>query len=492
MRRPLESKLPHVGTTIFTVMSALAAEHQAINLSQGFPDYDGPAALKERVRHYLDAGFNQYPPMAGVAELRQAIAAKVRAFYGAEVCPDTEVTVTPGATEAIYCAVTAVCRSGDEVILFDPAYDSYEPAVTLAGARPVRLTLRPPDYRIDWQQVAARITPRTRMIMVNSPHNPTGTLLDASDMEALESLAARHDLIVCADEVYEHLVYDGARHESVLRYPALAARAFAVFSFGKTYHVTGWKTGYCVAPADLTRELRRVHQFVTFVGVTPIQRGLADFMQAHPEHLEGLPAFYQRKRDLFIAALEGSRFRLLPSRGTFFQLADYSAISALPDVEFARWLTIEKGVAAIPLSVFHAEPPDSRYVRFCFCKEDDTLRRGAARLAALWCRRAGQPGRALPAGAPARIQCAHPPGSEPRDRRPRLLLHLPGSGRRDAAGPGPGRGASCGLRQRAAGAHVGVPLAGRGGAGGRDAAHDQDHAQRLPGAAGGAARSASV
>jgi methionine aminotransferase len=379
----INSKLPHVGTTIFTVMSALAAEHRAINLSQGYPDYDGPSALKERVKHYLDNGFNQYPPMAGVLPLREAIARKVEHCYGAVVCPETEVTVTPGATEAIYCAVTAVCRTGDEVIMFDPAYDSYEPAVTLAGGVPVRLPLVPPAYRIDWQRVADAITARTRMIMVNSPHNPTGAVFDAEDLAELMRLAERHDLIVCADEVYEHLVYDGARHESVLRYPALAARAFAVSSFGKTYHVTGWKTGYCVAPPELTRELRRVHQFVTFVGITPIQLGLADFMREHPEHLDQLPAFYQRKRDLFNTALASSRFRLTPSRGTFFQLADYSAISDLPDRAFVEWLTKEKGVAAIPLSVFYESPPAGRYVRFCFCKEDETLRQGAARLAAL-------------------------------------------------------------------------------------------------------------
>jgi methionine transaminase len=383
MNLNLTSKLPHVGTTIFTVMSALAAEHQAINLSQGFPDYDGPDALKARVKHYLDQGFNQYPPMAGVLALRAAIADKVQRYYGATVSPDTDITVTPGATEAIYCAVMAVCRAGDEVILFDPAYDSYEPAVILAGGHPIRLPLSPPAYRIDWQRVAEVITPRTRMIMVNSPHNPTGTLLRAEDMRELERLAERHNLIVCSDEVYEHLVFDGERHESVLRYPALAARSFAVFSFGKTYAVTGWKTGYCVAPSALTQELRRVHQFVAFVGITPIQWGLADFMQSHPAHLTDLPAFYQRKRDLFSTALKQSRFQLTPSAGTFFQLADYSAISDLPDQEFVRWLTIEKGVAAIPLSVFYATPPAARYVRFCFCKEDDTLQRGAARLAAL-------------------------------------------------------------------------------------------------------------
>ena len=379
----LDSKLPHVGTTIFTVMSALAAECGAINLSQGFPDYDGPQALKDAVKRRIDGGFNQYPPMAGVAPLREAVAAKVLARYGAKVCPDTEVTITPGATEAIYCAVTAVARPGDEVILFDPAYDCYEPAVTLAGARPIRLPLLPPTYGIDWQQVKDAITPRTRMIVINSPHNPTGTVLASEDLATLTELAERHDLLVCSDEVYEHLIFDGRRHESVLRYPALAARSFVVSSFGKTYHVTGWKTGYCVAPAALTAELRRVHQFVTFVGITPIQLGLAEFMQAHPEHLDELPDFYQHKRDLFVQAIAGSRFRTMPSAGTYFQLADYSAISDLPDREFCEWLTREVGVAAIPVSVFYETPPEARIVRFCFCKNDDTLRAGAARLTAL-------------------------------------------------------------------------------------------------------------
>jgi len=383
MTLQFHSKLPHVGTTIFTVMSQLAAECGAINLSQGFPDYDGPEALKDRVKHYLDAGFNQYPPMAGVAPLRAAVAAKVLEWYGAHVSPDTEITITPGATEAIYCAITAVVGAGDEVILFDPAYDCYEPAILLAGGRPVRLPLMPPAYRIDWQRVADSITPRTRMILVNSPHNPTGSVLEAEDLLALQALAEHHNLIVCADEVYEHLIFDGRRHESVLRYPALAARSFAVSSFGKTYHVTGWKTGYCVAPAVLTAELRRVHQFVTFVGITPIQFGLADFMRDHPEHLRELPAFYQRKRDLFVQALAGSRFRTTPSAGTYFQLADYSAISDLSDVAFAEWLTRHVGVAAIPVSVFYAQPPAAKYVRFCFCKNDDTLREAAARLAAL-------------------------------------------------------------------------------------------------------------
>lgn len=379
----IKSKLPHLGTTIFTVMSQMAAAHGAINLSQGFPDYDGPAALKARVKHYIDHGYNQYPPMAGIPRLREAIARKLITCYGVTADPDTEITVTPGATEAIYCAITAVVAAGDEVILFDPAYDSYEPAVLLAGATPVRLPLEPPAFRLDWDRVARAITPRTRMIMINSPHNPSGSVIDASDLDALAALAEKHDLIVCADEVYEHLVYDGATHATVLAHPVLRARSYAIFSFGKTYHVTGWKTGYCVAPPVLTAELRKVHQFVTFVGVQPIQQGIADFMDDFPGHLAELPRFYQRKRDLFDAALRDSRFVFTPSAGTYFQLVDYGAISDLPDREFALWLTREVGVAAIPVSVFYETPPAARYVRFCFCKEDETLRQAAARLAAL-------------------------------------------------------------------------------------------------------------
>jgi methionine aminotransferase len=379
----LDSKLPDVGTTIFTVMSQMALDHQAINLSQGYPDYDGPAALKERLAWYVQHGYNQYAPLAGVPALREQVARKVARLYGRTIDPATEVTITPGATEALYCAVTASVRPGDEVLMFDPVYDCYDPAVRLAGGQAVHIALAPPAYRIDWDAVARRITPRTRAIMVNSPHNPTGSVFGPEDLDALARLAARHDLIVISDEVYEHLVYDGRRHESVLRHPALAARAFAVFSFGKTYHVTGWKTGYCVAPPALTQELRRVHQFVAFVAVTPLQHALADFMAAHPEHVDELPAFYQRKRDRFNAALAGSRLRCVPSAGTFFQLADYSAVSTDDDRDMVRWMTQDIGVAAIPMSVFYAEPPASRVVRFCFCKEDATLDAAAAKLRAL-------------------------------------------------------------------------------------------------------------
>ncbi|MBK8957970.1 MAG: aminotransferase class I/II-fold pyridoxal phosphate-dependent enzyme [Proteobacteria bacterium] len=379
----LISKLPDVGTTIFTIMSQMAADHGAINLSQGYPDYDGPAALTERLAWYTTHGHNQYAPLAGIAPLRAQVAAKVERFYDHRIDADTQVTVTPGATEAIFCAVHAVVRPGDEVIMFDPVYDSYDPAVRLAGGVPVHLVLAAPAYRIDWQAVERAITPRTRMIMVNSPHNPSGSVLDADDLRALLDIAERHDLIVISDEVYEHLVFDGQPHCSVLRVPRLAARSYAIFSFGKTFHVTGWKTGYCVAPPALMVEFKRVHQFVAFVTATPLQYALADFMAHHPEHLDQLPAFYQRKRDLFLAAMAGSRFRLTPSAGTFFQLAEYSAVSSLDDMRMVEWLTKDIGVAAIPMSVFYQSPPAQRYVRFCFCKEDDTLRAAAAKLSAL-------------------------------------------------------------------------------------------------------------
>lgn len=379
----LDSKLPDVGTTIFTIMSQMATDHDAINLSQGYPDYDGPAALLERLTWYATHGYNQYAPLAGIPALREQCAAKVERFYQRTTDADTEVTVTPGATEAIYCAVTAVIRPGDEVIMFDPVYDCYDPAVRLAGGVPVHLTLRAPDYRIDWDAFARAITARTRMIMINSPHNPTGTVIDADDIRALTALAEQHDLVVVSDEVYEHLVFDGREHASVLREPRLARRAFVVSSFGKTFHVTGWKTGYVVAPPALTTELRRVHQFVAFVAFTPVQHALADFMANHPSHLDELPAFYQQKRDVFNAALARSRFRFTPSAGTFFQLADYSAINDGDDMAFVTWLTQSVGVAAIPMSVFYAEPPPERYVRFCFCKEEATLTRAAEKLAAL-------------------------------------------------------------------------------------------------------------
>jgi methionine aminotransferase len=373
----IDSKLPHVGTTIFTVIGELANRHNAINLGQGFPDFSAPPALLDRVDYHIQHGHNQYAPMAGVASLREAIAAKVGQSYGRVVSPDNEVTVTPGATAALYCAITACVRPGDEVIVFDPAYDSYEPAIELSGGRAVHLPLLPPEFAIDWQRVEDAINPRTRMIILNSPHNPTGATLSAADLETLAELVRETDILLLSDEVYEHLVYDGETHQSLLSHEELAARAFVVFSFGKTYHVTGWKTGYCIAPPALTAELRKVHQYVAFVAVTPIQLALADYLRDCPEHYRQLPAFYQRKRDLFCEHMTGSRFKFTPARGTFFQLMDYSDISDRDDMAMAQWLTRETGVAAIPVSVFYQEPPAARYVRFCFAKEDQTLIKAA-------------------------------------------------------------------------------------------------------------------
>jgi methionine aminotransferase len=377
----IQSKLPKVGTTIFTVMSALAAERGAVNLGQGFPDFDCDPRLVDAVAEAMRGGLNQYPPMAGVPALRRAIADKVESLYGMRYDADTEVTVTAGATQAIFTAVLAIVRPGDEVIIIEPVYDSYIPNVELTGGIAVRVPMTD-AFRIDWDRVAAAVTSRTRAIMVNSPHNPSGTTLSDADMRRLESIAVEHDLFVIADEVYEHMVFDGQPHLSVCRYPALAARSFVISSFGKTYHVTGWKVAYCVAPAALSAEFRKVHQFNVFTVNTPAQYGLATYM-ADPRPYLDLPAFYQRKRDLFRDGLSGTRFRLLPSEGTYFQLADYSAISDLPEAEFAKWLTTEIGVAAVPLSAFYADPVEHGIVRFCFAKKDETLALALERLARL-------------------------------------------------------------------------------------------------------------
>jgi len=377
----LESKLPNVGTTIFTVMSQLAEQHNAINLSQGFPDFQPPAELIERVTRHLEAGRNQYAPMAGVRELREAIAGKLRALYGVHADPETEITVTPGATEALFAAIHAVVRAGDEVVVFDPAYDSYEPAVTLAGGRTLHVPLERPSFSIDWQRLKSVLSDRTRLVIVNSPHNPSGALLTDDDLAELAALLRPYGCYVLSDEVYEHIVFDG-RHATVLAHPELKERSIAVFSFGKTYHATGWKVGYAVAPRFLTEELRKVHQYLAFSTVTPLQYALADFVRERPEHYLSLPDFYRAKRDLFIELLAGSRFELAPARGTYFQLADYGRISSEPDTEFARRLTVEHGVAVIPISVFCAEPPPgATLVRFCFAKQEQTLREAAARLA---------------------------------------------------------------------------------------------------------------
>ena len=373
------SKLPDVGTTIFTVMSALASEQGALNLSQGFPDFDGPEALLQAVNAHMRSGQNQYPPMAGVAALREAIATKVLDLYGLVCDADTEITVTAGATEALFCAIAAVVHAGDEVIVLDPAYDSYDPVIRLQGAVPVHVPLLAPTYRIDWDRIEAAITANTRLLILNSPHNPTGMVMDENDIAALSALCAKYDIYLIGDEVYEHMVFDRARHLSLCGYAELYARSFVISSFGKTYHVTGWKVGYCVAPPALTTEFRRVHQYVTFTVNTPVQLGIADFLRQHPEHHQQLPAFYQAKRDLFCELLQGSRFTVVPSQGTYFQLLGYDAISAESDASLARRWTCEQGIASIPISVFYQNPEACRHraLRFCFAKDDDTLAKAA-------------------------------------------------------------------------------------------------------------------
>lgn len=379
----MRSKLPQVGTTIFTVMSRMAQEHNAINLSQGFPDFDCPPELRQKVSYYLNDKRNQYPPMTGVQSLREQIACKVSDLYGFAADPDQEVTVTSGATEALFNVIQAVVDRGDEVIMFDPAYDSYDPAVCLAGGVPVHIAMQLPDYHIDWNQLAERINDRTRLIIINSPHNPSGSVLSATDLDTLADLIRDRDIYVLSDEVYEHMVFDGGQHQSVLRHAELREKSFAVFSFGKTYHATGWKVAYCVAPAALTAEFRKIHQFVTFTSTSFLQFAIADFMRDCPEHHLELPAFYQQKRDTFCSLIKDSRLTFTPSSGTYFQCVDYSAISDEPDMAFVRWLTTEKGVAAIPLSPFYAREPASRVIRFCFCKDDDTLQRAAEILRSL-------------------------------------------------------------------------------------------------------------
>jgi len=380
---PPRSKLPRTGTTIFTVMSQLAEQHGAVNLSQGFPDFDPPPALVAAVTRHLEAGRNQYAPMAGVLALREAIAREIGRRYRITVDPAAEVTITTGATEALFCAILALVGPGDEVIVFDPAYDSYEPAITLAGARTVHLALSPPDFRIDWDRFAAVLSERTRLVIINTPHNPTGTLIGRDDLDQLARAIAPWNCYVLSDEVYEHIVFSDSGHASLLTQPELAARGLAISSFGKTFHATGWKTGYAVGPRFLTDELRRVHQFATFAATTPLQHALADYLAENPEHFLTLPAFYRDKRDYFLAALAATPFRCAPAGGTYFQLADYSSISDLGDVEFARRLTAGCGVATIPISVFYAEPPPMQLVRFCFAKQNATLDEAARRLRGL-------------------------------------------------------------------------------------------------------------
>ena len=378
-----QSKLPHLGTTIFTQMSALAQQHQAINLSQGFPDFDGPAYLQARLAHHVASGANQYAPMTGAQALRDAIAEKTAALYGFTPDANSDITVTAGATEALYAAITALVREGDEVVCFDPSYDSYAPAIELSGGIVKRIALQPPHFSVDWQAFSAQLTDKTRLVILNTPHNPTATVWQAADFESLWQAIAEREIYVLSDEVYEHICFATAGHASVLAHPELRERAVAVSSFGKTYHMTGWKVGYCIAPAAISAELRKVHQYLTFAVNTPAQLALADMLRAEPEHYRQLPDFYRARRDMFIDALSQSRLKLLPCEGTYFLLADYSAISDLDDVSFCQWLTTEIGVAAIPLSVFCAAPFPHKLIRLCFAKQESTLRAAAERLCRL-------------------------------------------------------------------------------------------------------------
>jgi methionine aminotransferase len=380
----LQTRLPAVGTTVFTLMSALATEHGAVNLGQGFPDFGCDPALLDHVNDAMRAGHNQYPMMAGAPVLRAAIASKIGQLYGHGYDANTEITVTAGATQALTTAILCCVHPGDEVIVIEPAYDSYLPAITLAGGVPVTVSMQVGErgYSVPWDQVAAAVTPRTRLIVINTPHNPTGSILRRADLDALAAIVDGTDVLVLSDEVYEHMVYDGQQHESVSRHPVLAERAFVVSSFGKTYHVTGWKVGYVAAPASLMAEFRKVHQYNVFTVNTPMQHGIASYMADPKPYLE-LPAFYQRKRDLFREGLTRTRFTLLPADGTYFQCVRYDAVSPLSEAEFAEWLTTEIKVAAIPVSAFYSEGKESGIVRFCFAKQDETLRMALERLARL-------------------------------------------------------------------------------------------------------------
>lgn len=387
MSIPLTSKLPDVGTTIFTVMSQLAADSDAINLSQGFPSFNPPAGLIERIEHYLRSGANQYAPMTGVPALRQAIAAKAARLQDRQLDADAEITVCSGATEGLFSAIQAIVRPGDEVVVFDPAYDSYEPAVTLAGGTTMHVPLAIGDdgcdFSIDWQRLEESLNSKTRLVIINFPHNPTGAILSRDDLDRLAGLLRNTSAYLLSDEVYEHIVFDDEPHVSALSHDELWPRSFVISSFGKTYHATGWKVGYCMAPAELSAEFRKVHQFTTFAVNTPVQHALADFLVSDPQFYEDLPAFYQRKRDLFCRLLSESRFRLHPTRSTFFQIVDYSEISNENDVALAKRWTRDIGVASIPLSVFCDETFTGSRLRFCFAKDDATLATACDKLCAL-------------------------------------------------------------------------------------------------------------
>lgn len=379
----LSSKLPHLGTSIFSYMTGLANQYNAINLSQGFPEFDAPKRLKQRLAYYCEQGFNQYAPSSGIAPLQTQIASLISSKYNLKVTPSETITVTSGATEALFVAIGAITHPGDEIIIFDPAYDSYEPAIKLAGGRAVHIAMQAPDYTINWQHVAAAITEKTRGIIINTPHNPSARTLKPADFDALKHLLIKHELLLISDEVYEHIAFDNTPHISVLSDPELFERAFVISSFGKTFHCTGWKMGYCVAPKSLAEEFRKIHQYVTFSSFTPAQLALTDMLTEECEHVRTLAHFYQQKRDVLVNALHKSRFKLLPSEGTYFLLLDYSEISELDDMAFCEYLVKEVGVAAIPLSVFYQDAPNDKVIRLCFAKEDNTLLEAANKLCAL-------------------------------------------------------------------------------------------------------------
>lgn len=368
----INSRLPDVGTSIFTVMSKMAHDHGAINLSQGFPDFKVSEKLIELIHQQMEAGHNQYAPMPGVAILRNTIAEIIRQTYKHNVDPDTEITITAGGTEAIFATITGLISAGDEVILFDPSYDCYDPAIRLNGGVPISINLTPPDFAIDWDKVKSKITPKTRMIMINTPQNPSGTILTELDLKILEEIVNEHGLLVLSDEVYERIIFDQQTHQSVMRFPGLASHSIAIFSFGKTFHATGWKVGYAVAPKMITQEIRKAHQFITFSVNTPIQLALAEYM-TQPEHYTGLSKFYQQKRDFFLDHIKGSSFKPMTCHGSYFQLLSYEGISSKSDVEMAEWLTKEHKLASIPVSVFYKDKTDNKLLRFCFAKGEETL-----------------------------------------------------------------------------------------------------------------------
>ncbi len=374
-----KSKLPDIGVTIFTIMTALANEYDAINLSQGFPDFDTDPQLMDLVHKYIKNGFNQYAPMQGVMVLRERIAEKTLKLYNSSYDPYTEITVTSGATEALFAAIMAIVNKGDEVIVFEPAFDSYVPAILLSGGVPKFIKLKPPYYNIDWEEVKNALSKRTKLMILNSPHNPTGSVLFKEDISSLQDVVEKTGIFILSDEVYEHIVFDGLKNESMSKYPDLADRSFVICSFGKTYHTTGWKIGYCLAPKPLSAEFQKIHQFLTFATNTPIQHAYAEFLQNEKAYL-GLSVFYQQKRDKFISLLKNSRFKAIPSKGTYFQMLDYSSISDEADTEFSKRLTIEHGVASVPPSVFYHDNDDHKMLRFCFAKKDETLEKAAEKL----------------------------------------------------------------------------------------------------------------